>query len=134
MPLPGMNHLSIEQVLYIHDVLIEETGGRHGLRDLDLLASVVGRLQSGTRDVEIYPTLFARTAALMSSIVQNHPFIDGNKRTGISVAGILMVLNGWELAATDDGLYAFTLRVANGHRSIDEMVAWLEAHARRRSR
>lgn len=70
-----------------------------------------------------------KAAALMEPIVLNYPFVDGNKRVGITAAALLLRLNGQRLMATNDGLEQFTLEVARGHSNLDSMAAWLERHS-----
>ena len=83
-----MNYISITQVLFIHMRLIAETGGSPGIRDIGLLAAAVARPQATFDAQDLYPDIFTKTAALMDSLVRNHPFVDGNKRVGITAAGI----------------------------------------------
>ncbi len=120
-----MKSLTFEQVLFIHDRLIEETGGKHGLRDRDLLASAVARPQAGSGDVEFYPSLHDKAAVLMESLIRNHPFVDGNKRTGLTATGIFLALNGWELMASPQEIYAFILNVG-GEQSDQPRPTWHE--------
>ena len=79
-----MSHLTAEQVLFIHYRLIEETGGIHGIRDIPLLQSAVARPMATFGSDDLYPDIFSKAAALMHSIIKNHPFVDGNKRTSIT--------------------------------------------------
>src|SRR5512136_2657137 len=120
-----MNYLTPEQVLFIHSRLVAETGGSHGVRDLGLLESAVARPQATLDGRELYPDLFTKAAALMDSLVNNHPFVDGNKRTGITTAGLFLRIIGWKLAASSDDLEAVTLRVAMGGIEIAELAGWL---------
>jgi death-on-curing protein len=89
-----MNHLTPEQVLFIHSRLVTETGGSHGLRDLALLESAVARPRATFDSKELYPDLFTKAAALMDSLIKNHHFLDGNKRTGITATGLFFRING----------------------------------------
>jgi len=122
--------LSVEQVLFIHSRVIAETGGSHGLRDLGLLESAVARPQAAFGGKDMYSTLFEKTAALLDSLVNNHAFVDGNKRTGIVCAGIFMQMNGQELTSTQEEFENFAMLVATSHPSIRETSQWLENHSR----
>lgn len=124
-----MNYLSPQQVLFIHARLIAETGGETGLRDVALLVSVVARLQATFDGQELYPGLFEKAAALLDSLVNNHPFIDGDKRTGITSAGLFLRINGLHLVCAQAELEAFTLQVATEHPSIEMLSEWLRAHS-----
>jgi death-on-curing protein len=122
-------HLSPQQVLFIHARLTDETGGDHLLRDVGLLASAVARPRAAFGGQELYPDLFAQAAALMQSLLLNHPFLDGNKRTGITAAALLLLRNGYRLTADNAGLERFTFAVVNGQQSLQEMAAWFRAHS-----
>ncbi|HXF69069.1 MAG TPA: type II toxin-antitoxin system death-on-curing family toxin [Thermoflexus sp.] len=127
-----MRFLTVEQVLFLHARLIEETGGAHGVRDLSLLESAVVRPQATFGGKDLYPDLFSKAAALMDSLIRNHPFVDGNKRTGIAAAALFLLQNGYRLTATNEELEAFTLYVAESKPEISEIAAWLKAHSARR--
>jgi death-on-curing protein len=85
-----MNYLTAEQVLFIHARLIAETGSEHGVLDLGLLQSAVARPQATFDKQDLYPDLFSKTAALLESLIGNHAFVDGNKRTAITAAGLFL--------------------------------------------
>ena len=121
-------HLSPQQVLFIHARLTDETGGDHLLRDVGLLASAVARPRAVFGGEELYPDLFAQAAALMQSLVLNHPFLDGNKRTGITAAALLLLRNGYQLTADNDELERFTFAVVNGQHSLEEVAAWFRSN------
>lgn len=120
-----MKYLTAEQVLFIHSRLIEETGGSHGVRDLGLLESAVARPQATFDGNELHPDLFIKAAALMHALIQNHSFVDGNKRTGTVAAGLFLELNGHSLNATNKELESFALKVALSKISLSEIADWL---------
>jgi death-on-curing protein len=124
-----MNYLSPEQVLFIHSRLISETGGSHGVRDLGLLESAVARPRDTFDKKDLYLDLFTKAAALMDSLINNHPFLDGNKRTGITAAGLFLRINGWKLTASQKALEARTLRVATKGMKIAKLANWLKANS-----
>jgi death-on-curing protein len=115
-----------QQVLFVHARLIELTGGSHGVRNVGLLASAVARPQATFEGQELYPDLFTKAAALMESLILNHPFVDGNKRTGIAAAGLLLRLNGRHLQASNEALESFTLQVTNKHLPLADIADWLQ--------
>lgn len=123
-------YLSVEQVLFIHARLIDETGGSHGVRDVGLLDAAVMRPRATFGGADLYPDVFPKAAALLHSLVRNHPFVDGNKRTGITAAGIFLVQNGVRLTASSSDLEAFTLSVVTQTIEIDILAGWFEAHSR----
>jgi death-on-curing protein len=118
------HYLSPEQILFLHNRLIEETGGEHGVRDLDMLLSALGRPQATFDGDDLYPDLFLKAAALMDSIIRNHLFLDGNKRTGIASAVIFLKMNGWFFKTTDSEMAQFTLSCAQAQASLDDIAAW----------
>jgi death-on-curing protein len=121
-----MNYLTPEQVLFIHARLISETGGAHGVRDVGLLESAVARPQATFEGKSLYPDIFTEAAALMDSLVNNHPFVDGNKRTGITAAGLFLLTNGFKLTASQADVESVTLRVATKDLDIDELAGWFK--------
>jgi death-on-curing protein len=121
-----MKLLTPEKTLFIHARLVAETGGMHGVRDIGLLESAVARPQATFDGMELYPTLFMKAAALLDSLINNHPFVDGNKRTGIAAAALLLRINGYHLTASNPELESFTLQVATRHLPLSQIAAWLE--------
>jgi death-on-curing protein len=124
-----MNYLTPEQVLFIHSRLVAETGGSHGVRDLGLLESAVARPQATFDGKDLYPDLYTKTAALMESLINNHPFVDGNKRTGVTAAGLFLRINGQKLTASPENLEATALRVATGGMEVADLAVWLNAES-----
>lgn len=126
-----MKHLTVEQILFIHSRLIGKTRGSHGIRDLGLLQFAVLRPQSTFGGKELYPDIFYKAAAalLMESLIKNRPFIDGNKRTAITSAGIFLKRNGYALKTTQEELERFTLDMANGKVSTLDAVKWFKKHS-----
>ena len=120
-----MNYLAAEQVLFIHARLISETGGMHGVLDLGLLLSAVARPQATFDGQDLYPDTFSKAAALLESLVSNHAFVDGNKRTAITSAGLFLGINGYRLTANNQQLEDFTLQCARHAVSLDEIARWL---------
>jgi death-on-curing protein len=120
-----MIFLTPEQVLFIQSRLVTETGGSYGVRDPGLLESAVARPRATFDGKELYPDLFTKTAALMDSLINNDPFLDGNKRTGITAAGLFLLLNGWKLTASPEDLETITLRVASEGMQITALASWL---------
>src|SRR3990172_10842143 len=89
--------ITLEQLLTIHEDQIDRYGGSHGIRDLNLLESALFRPQTTFSGEDLYKTIFDKAAALMHSLILNHPFVDGNKRTAVVAAIIFLLQNGWML-------------------------------------
>lgn len=121
-----MKYLTAEQVLFIHARLIAETGGEHGVLDLGLLQSAVARPRATYDRQELYPGLFSKAAALLESLIGNHAFVDGNKRTAITAAGLFLRLNGYRMTADNQQLEKFTLQCAQHLVSWEQMTLWFE--------
>ena len=128
-----MNYLPPEQVLFIHYRLIEETGGRHDIRDFSLLHSALAKPKATFDNTDLYTDLFSKAAALMHSIIKNRPFVDGNKRTAITAASILLLRNNYSLKASNKELEQFTMKVASGNIELEETAKWFKNHSVRLS-
>ena len=124
-----MKLLSAEQILFIHARLIEETGGSHGVRDLNMLLSAVGRSQASFDNQDLYPDLFSKAAALMESLIRNHPFVDGNKRTGVVAAGLFLRRNGYRLTTNNAELVTVTMDIAQSKSSLADLAIWLRENS-----
>ena len=111
-------YLSLAEVLALHRRIINETGGSDGLRDLGLLESALGQPRQTFGGEDLYPTLVAKATALGFSLIKNHPFVDGNKRTALMCALVFLGLNGWRLEANAEAIYELADGVAEG--SVDK--------------
>ncbi len=122
--------LSIEQVLHIHAFQIRRFGGSPGLRDRGALEAAVARPQMTFGGEDLYPDLAPKAAALMHSLVMNHPFVDGNKRVGAHAALLFIRVNGMEPVITPAELTEMTLSVARGELSAEALTVWLRQRLR----
>ena len=123
-----MKILSKRQVLLLHQHLVKETGGSSGLRDEGLLESALNAPFQSFGDASAYPSLQQKAARLCYGLVQNHPFVDGNKRIGAHAMLVFLALNGVELSYTQRELADIILQVASGEKSYDELLAWILTH------
>lgn len=110
--------------------MIESYGGSDGLRDLGLLQAAVGAPQATFDGILLHNGLHEMAAAYLFHLVSNHPFVDGNKRTGAAVAIIFLILNGHTISSDQDGLYEITLKVAAGAGDKSEIVSFLRKISR----
>ncbi len=110
--------------------MIKKFGGSHGLRDLGLLESAVARPQTTYDGQEMYPDIFSKAAALLQSLLKNHPFVDGNKRTALTSAGIFLKINGYQLINSHDEEVEFAINVDNRNLSLEEISSWLKSHTK----
>ncbi len=118
-------YLTLDDVLTIHSQILEQSGGALGIRDLGSLESALAQPMMTFDGDELYPTLIDKAAALGFSLVMNHPFVDGNKRTGHAAMEIFLVLNDLEIAATVDEQEAVVLSLAEGSLDRETFTKWL---------
>ncbi len=117
--------LSAAQILALHQALLRAFGGRRGLRDRGALEASLARPFATFDGEDLYPDAAAKAAALMHSLVSNHPFVDGNKRVGAAAAELFLEVNGWSLHAEDEDLEEITLAVARGEVAAEALAIWL---------
>jgi death on curing protein len=108
--------ITIEEVEEIHRILINEFGGSHGIRDITALQSALARPFQTFDNNELYPSIVEKAAALLESILINHPFIDGNKRTGYTLLRLYLLR------------YEFIINIASGVIKFDGIVSWLKTN------
>lgn len=125
-------YLTLDVVLAIHDDMVERYGGSHGIRDLGLIQAAIARPQASFGGEDLYPTIFDKASALFHSLLFNHAFVDGNKRTSIVSTARFLYINGYEFIATKKEFVDFPLRVENNHLNIEEIVRWLKKHTKSR--
>lgn len=126
-----MRYLSAQEIFILHARVIEETGGLHGIRDIRLLAAAAERPKMRFAGQALYPTVWEKAAAYFDSLIRNHVFIDGNKRTAVLAAARFLFSNGYELGASNRALEQFTIRVAKGKLSVPVVASWFKEHSRR---
>ena len=114
-----------QEAAKIHQILIKRFGGIHGIRDLALLESALERPYAGLGDQEFYPTPQEKAAATIESIVTNHPFNDGNKRTGYVLMRLILLSNNMDLVSSRSDKYHFVMAIASGKMKFDEILAWI---------
>ena len=129
-----MRHLYTKQILYLHQQIIAVSGGGTGVRDQGLLESAVYRPQASFGGRDLYPDLFSKVAALGHSLISNHPFVDGNKRTGFEAMRLMLRLNGYDLQASLDAKFKFVMGIAKGKLREQAAADWLGRHSRLRKK
>ncbi len=117
--------ITIQEVLLIHERSIRDFGGSLGVRDYAMLESAVNRPYTTFNNLELYPKIEDKAASILESIVKNHPFIDGNKRTGYILMRFLLLKNGKDIKASEEEKYNFVINVASGKLNIDEIKNWI---------
>jgi death-on-curing protein len=120
--------ISKESVLKIHELSIIKYGGSNGIRDDGLLESAIARPHQTFGGEDLYPTAYEKAAAIVESLIINHPFVDGNKRTGF--LAMLAMLNEGKLEITvpNDAVYTFVISISTGEIKFEQIVEWLKAN------
>lgn len=120
--------LTKEQVLMLHNQLIEATGGSKGIRDEGMLESALMNPYQSFGGIELYPSIQAKAAQLCFGIVKDHPMIDGNKRLGTHVMLVFLALNGYELSYSQKELSDTILSLAAGKLQSEDILQWIIEH------
>ena len=128
MPSGPVRYPTLAEVRDLHGRVVAQAGGAGGRRDLAALESAVAQPRATFGGEDLYPTLAEKAAALGHALIQNHPFVDGNKRVGHAALETLLVLNGHELRADVDAAERAVLAVAAGACGRAELAAWVAAH------
>lgn len=120
-------YLSVEQVVEINAEMVKQFGGVHSVRDRGALESAVARPSVG-----YYVDVLEEAAALLESLLQNHPFLDGNKRTAVTATAVFLVLNGYQLSMDDIETYNWLIELLEKQQLTKaNLESWLRQHARK---
>ena len=126
-----MNYISLDEVYAIHLRMIAVGGGREDIHDFTLLHSAIERPKVTFGGKELYPTIWNKAAALIHSLVKNHPFDDGNKRTAYYSTKRFLFINGWQLVAKKEEVIRFMVSIDVKNLKISAIEHWLCAHSKR---
>jgi death-on-curing family protein len=121
--------LTFAEIIEIHNYQIENFGGASGLRDMELLKSALGMPSATFGGTFLHPTIYEMAAAYLFHLVENHPFVDGNKRVGAMAALVFLDMNGIDFEASDEEFTAMVLRVASGKMLKAEITLFLKEHS-----
>jgi death on curing protein len=123
--------LTIDIVLFIHEKIIADAGGKQGIRDFTLLHSGLERCKATFGGQDLYPELFDKAAALWHSLTMNHPFLDGNKRTAFAITTRFLNENGVKITSDQDEIVRICISIDNDGLKLSQIVDWLEQHTAR---
>ena len=125
-----MRYLTLGEVVELHRRVLQASGGAPGIRDLGALDSAVAQPKATFGGADLYPTVVEKASALCFSLVQNHPFVEGNKRVGHAAMETFLVLNGTEIDAAVDDQERLMLDLAAGRIDRSHPTDWLRYHLR----
>lgn len=126
-----MNYLDKDEISTINEVVVQESGGSIGVREVGLLDSIANKPASGFGDHESYPGIYLKAAVLYEAIVNYHVFVDGNKRTGFATMARFLAINGYDIVISNREIVDFTIRIATAKPDLSDIAAWIEKHAKK---
>lgn len=127
-----MKFLDLDDIELIHIQIIDASGGSHGIRDRGRLEAALAAMRQEVFGKELYLTIFYKAAVLLRGIIADHPFIDGNKRTGVMAALVFLNLNYFDTSnLADQEMEDFAVQVAVEHLDIPVIAAWLKSYSKK---
>ena len=124
--------ISVKEVEIIHNVLIDKFGGTKGIRDIALLESALARPFATFDNNDLYPNLVEKASAILESIVINHPFLDGNKRTAYTLMRLILLENQMDIQATQEEKYNLVIFASTGKYRFEEIKNWIQSKIKNR--
>jgi len=118
--------ITVEEIIEIHERIIRKYGGESGILNRGILEFAVDWVNSHPRK-----SIFWKVAVLMRDIISGHPFVDGNKRTGLEVADTILKAKGYRITATQEEILNFVLELAMKGKDIEEIIKWLKANTKK---
>jgi death-on-curing protein len=128
-----VRYLTLSELLELHRRVIGQSGGALGVLNLGGLESALAQPRMTFGQNELYPAVVDKAVALGYSVIQNHPFVDGNKRTGHAAMEVFLVLNGFEIQSSVDEQERIILQVASGEMDREAFTIWLRDHVAAKS-
>jgi death on curing protein len=125
-----MRYLTFPEVIFLYDRILAASGGAAGVRDIRVLEAAIAQPKATFGGDDLYPTVIAKATTLCFSLVQGHPFVDGNKRIGHASMDVFLTLNGYIIDAGVDEQERVIFALASGSLPREELLTWLEKHAR----
>jgi death on curing protein len=122
--------ITLELAYLIHTEVLLKHGGANGVRDLGGLQSAIARPYASFGGEFLYKSIYEQAASIGESIIINHPFIDGNKRTGYVLMETILRLGNIKIIANDDELYQFVIQISTGEINHEQIVEWLKVNTK----
>lgn len=126
---PLTQYLSEAEIIAINLKMVSKYGGLHGVKDIHMLRLAIGRPQMSVAFQDAYKTIFDKAAAMFHSIINNHPFLDGNKRTSLFGAVLFLKYNGWSVEFRRKEAVKFTRKAHNEDYTVEQISNWLKEHS-----
>lgn len=120
-----MKYPTLDDILAMYEAMMQRYGGTKGIRSPELLDSALNSPLATFGGQDLYPTLFDKAACLAYGLIQNHPFVDGNKRIGMLAGVTLLRMNGYTLHVTQEEFERVALAVAAGEMGVQDLSDWL---------
>lgn len=120
--------ISIKETEIIHNILIDRYGGSKGVRDFGLLESALARPFATFDNQDLYPDPVEKAAAILESLVINHPFVDGNKRIAYTLMRLLLLENGVDIDASQADKYNLVISASTGAFRFEEIKIWIQSN------
>lgn len=118
--------ISLKLAKELNEIIAQSSGGSSGIRDTGSLLSALNRPFQTFDGKDLYPTAIEKSAAIVESIIINHPFIDGNKRMGYTFMRLLLTEEGHELKASENDIYNFIIAISEGKMNSETIVDWIK--------
>lgn len=126
-----MKYVSIDEVFAIHYEVINKFGGSKGINDFCLLHSAVERPRANFNGKDLYITVFDKAAALLHSLLLNHPFRDGNKRTAYIATARFLLLNNYSLKAKKKAIISYLLKIEKEKLAVKKIALWIKKYSKK---
>lgn len=126
-----IRYLFIDEVMVVHDRMIKLFGGREDVHDFTMLHSATERCKATFGGRDLYLTIFDKASALIHSLILNHPFDDGNKRTAFTSCALFLFYNQCKLKYTKKEAIQFTLDIDSHKLNFEQISAWLQNHSKK---
>lgn len=126
-----MQYISADDIVAIHDQIVQAIGGSLGVREPGMLASIAEKPKTSFGGNDLYPDIYTKAAALYEGLCNYHVFIDGNKRAAAICMYRFLAMNGYELTATNNELESYTLFIATKNPPIEDVAVWIKKHSKK---
>jgi len=125
--------IEINEIIKIHNIIVDKFGGLRGLRDKNALDSAINRPFATFDNKELYPTAVDKASAIIESVIKNHPFADGNKRMGYILMRLMLIKNSKDIKATQAEKYKFVMGISRGELKMPEIKDWIASRLTKRN-